>query len=159
MAEEHFSIESLAVYLHLTPLQVQRLADRGRLPGHKVGGQWRFASADSRDELRELQVEMIDRFGLLPEPCKHLFRCAELRLRAIAIGLSKIEASGAGGRIEFADDTKVEPINIVQLVQKNAARYQLDGANALRFKEQTEAAEQRIEAVERLLDLLAPSTT
>ena len=119
----------------------------------------RVASADSRDELRELQVEMIDRFGLLPEPCKHLFRCAELRLRAIAIGLSKIEASGAGGRIEFADDTKVEPINIVQLVQKNAARYQLDGANALRFKEQTEAAEQRIEAVEGLLDLLAPSTT
>ena len=53
MAEEHFSIESLAVYLHLTPPQVQRLADRGRLPGRKVGGQWRFAGAEIHHWMEE----------------------------------------------------------------------------------------------------------
>ena len=41
-----FDIESLAVYLHLTPQQVARLADRGRLPGRKVSGRWRFARAE-----------------------------------------------------------------------------------------------------------------
>ena len=41
-----FDTESLAVYLHLTPQQVSRLADRGRLPGRKVSGRWRFARAE-----------------------------------------------------------------------------------------------------------------
>jgi PTS system nitrogen regulatory IIA component len=41
-----FTVEGLAKYLHLTPQKVARLADRGRLPGRKVAGQWRFARAD-----------------------------------------------------------------------------------------------------------------
>lgn len=47
MSREDFTIESLARYLHLTPQQVARLADRGKIPGRKVGGGWRF----SRDEI------------------------------------------------------------------------------------------------------------
>jgi len=46
MSTEDFEIESLATYLHLTPAQVSRLADRGKIPGRKVAGQWRFAQAD-----------------------------------------------------------------------------------------------------------------
>jgi len=46
MPTQDFGIESLARYLHLIPQQVVRLADRGKLPGRKVGGQWRFARAD-----------------------------------------------------------------------------------------------------------------
>ncbi len=43
---QDFDITSLAVYLHVTPAQVQRMADRGRLPGRKIGGEWRFSRAD-----------------------------------------------------------------------------------------------------------------
>jgi PTS system nitrogen regulatory IIA component len=46
MSTEDFDLPSLATYLHLTPQQVTRLADRGKIPGRKVGGQWRFAPAD-----------------------------------------------------------------------------------------------------------------
>ena len=46
MAEESFDIDSLAVYLHLTPEQVRKMADRDRLPGRRVGGQWRFSKAE-----------------------------------------------------------------------------------------------------------------
>jgi PTS system nitrogen regulatory IIA component len=42
MAARDFSIRDLATYLHLTPQQVCRLADRGKLPGRKVSGEWRF---------------------------------------------------------------------------------------------------------------------
>ncbi|HTQ38280.1 MAG TPA: PTS sugar transporter subunit IIA [Pirellulales bacterium] len=45
MADEDFDLERLAVYLHLTPAQVNRLAERGKLPGRKVHGQWRFSQA------------------------------------------------------------------------------------------------------------------
>ena len=46
MADDDFDVQRLATYLHLTPDQVSKLADRGKLPGRKVQGQWRFAHAD-----------------------------------------------------------------------------------------------------------------
>lgn len=46
MSGKDFDIESLAAYLHLTPPQVQRMADRGRLPGRRIRGQWRFPEAE-----------------------------------------------------------------------------------------------------------------
>lgn len=46
MFSRDFDTASLAAYLHLTPQQVERLAERGKLPGRKVAGQWRFARPD-----------------------------------------------------------------------------------------------------------------
>lgn len=46
MAQEDYTVESLSSYLHLTPNVVTRMAERGKLPGRKVGGQWRFSVAD-----------------------------------------------------------------------------------------------------------------
>lgn len=60
MDYEDFTIDTLAAYLHLTPQQITRLADRGRVPGRKVGGQWRFSQA-------EIHHWMEQRMGLLDE--------------------------------------------------------------------------------------------
>ena len=117
----------------------------------------RIAGAADSDALRELQIEMIDRFGLLPNQVKNLFRCGELRLQALKLGLSKIEASAISGRIEFAEDTQVNPLNLVQLVQSAPATYQLDGATALKFKQPMEEPLQRFEFIESLLAKLAPA--
>ena len=46
MPEEDFDLKSLADYLHLQPDQVRRMTDRGRLPGRRVGGEWRFSRAE-----------------------------------------------------------------------------------------------------------------
>jgi nitrogen PTS system EIIA component len=46
MSNEDFDVDSLATYLHLTPTQVERMAGRGKLPGRKIGGQWRFSQAE-----------------------------------------------------------------------------------------------------------------
>ena len=46
MATDDFDIDSLAAYLHLTPDQVRKMAERGRLPGRRVGGSWRFSRAE-----------------------------------------------------------------------------------------------------------------
>jgi len=53
MRTEDFDIDNLASYLHLTPQQVTRLADRGKIPGRKVAGQWRFSPADIHHWLEE----------------------------------------------------------------------------------------------------------
>ena len=46
MPYRDFDVSSLARYLHLTPPQVVKLAERGKLPGRKVSGEWRFAKPD-----------------------------------------------------------------------------------------------------------------
>src|SRR4051812_45342813 len=48
-----FDTESLARYLHITPAQVQKLAERGSVPGRKIGGQWRFSQGEIHHWLEE----------------------------------------------------------------------------------------------------------
>jgi len=115
----------------------------------------RIASASSQEELRGLEVEMIDRFGLLPAPAKNLFRCAHLRVHAAAVGVSKIEASPSGGVIEFAPQTNVDPLTIVRLVQQDPRHYRLDGGSRLRFMESLPENEGRLAYVEKLVSRLA----
>ena len=58
----------------------------------------RIASAADEAELKELQVEMIDRFGLLPSPVKTLLRQTRLRHRAERLGIARLEAGEKRGR-------------------------------------------------------------
>lgn len=117
----------------------------------------RIASARNTDELRELQVEMIDRFGLLPEAVKNLFRVSQLKIDAHRLGIKKIEASSKGGKFEFDEKTHIDPMTLVQLVQTQPMRYKLAGATALRFEESLEEAELRFSFVEELIDKLKPN--
>jgi len=119
----------------------------------------RIANAATDDELRELQVEMIDRFGLLPDHLKNLFRVTDLKLRARQLGICKVESGPAGGRVEFGSDTVVEPLTIVQMVQQEPAVFKLQGASSLKFSIPTQTAEQRLNQVQSLLDRLTPEET
>ncbi|MEE8057842.1 MAG: transcription-repair coupling factor [Pseudomonadales bacterium] len=116
----------------------------------------RIANAENNHDLRELQVEMIDRFGLLPDPVKNLFRITQLKLTAQSIGIIKVEASASGGKLKFAANTHVEPMALVQLVQTKPATYQLAGATALRFSDELEDIELRFSFIENLLNTLTP---
>ncbi len=53
MASKDLDVDELAAYLHLTPPQVKRLAERDQLPGRRIGGQWRFAEAEVHAWLEE----------------------------------------------------------------------------------------------------------
>src|SRR6516162_6094772 len=46
MANELMTLEQVASYLQRDVREVSKLANRGYIPGHKVGGQWRFARAE-----------------------------------------------------------------------------------------------------------------
>jgi transcription-repair coupling factor (superfamily II helicase) len=117
----------------------------------------RIASAEDSAALRELQVEMIDRFGLLPDPAKTLFEIAELRVRAAPIGIRKIDANNAGGKIAFSENTAVDPLALVKLVQSDARRFSLDGPDKLRFRIPSASDEERLAVVESVLKRLRPS--
>ncbi|HSG64370.1 MAG TPA: DEAD/DEAH box helicase, partial [Gammaproteobacteria bacterium] len=61
----------------------------------------RIAGAATAAELRELRVELIDRFGLLPPPARTLFELAALKLLAVDVGVIKIQAGDRGGLLTF----------------------------------------------------------
>ncbi len=115
----------------------------------------RIASAENDEALRELQVEMIDRFGLLPEAAKNLFRVTELKLKAQALGVRKIEAGPQGGRLIFDREPNVDPTVIIRLIQTQAKIYKLDGQDKLRFSMNLDDREARMQTVEKLLEMLA----
>jgi len=115
----------------------------------------RIASADSDAALRELQVEMIDRFGLLPEPVRNLFRVTELKLRAIPVGIRKIEAGPRGGRILFGPEPRVDTTKLIQLIQQQPRTYKLDGQDKLRFTAELADPEARVRTLSGLLDTIA----
>ena len=118
----------------------------------------RIAAAADKEALRELQVEMIDRFGLLPEPVQTLFAVHELRLKAKTIGIRKIDVYDQGGRLLFDKEPQVEPMTIIQLIQKQPSRFKLDGQDKLRFTDNMPDAESRIMVIDTLLDnLLKPA--
>lgn len=60
MSHADFDVESLARYLHLLPSQVQRMAERGTVPGRRLGGEWRFS-------LAEIHHWLEDRIGAADE--------------------------------------------------------------------------------------------
>jgi transcription-repair coupling factor (superfamily II helicase) len=115
----------------------------------------RISNASNDTQLHELQVEMIDRFGLLPEPVKSLFRITTLKLRASALGIAKVDAGDKGGRIEFNSDTTIDPYKLVTLVQSQPRRFKLEGASQLRFNVEMTTPELRTQTVENLLNELS----
>ncbi|MGD8618854.1 MAG: transcription-repair coupling factor [Gammaproteobacteria bacterium] len=115
----------------------------------------RVAGCEDAQALHELQVELIDRFGLLPEPAKNLFGIAALKLDAAPLGIRKIEIGAGEGRILFGDAPDIDTGRLITLVQTQPRQYRFEGGDKLRLfgEYPTEAA--RFELARKLLALLA----
>lgn len=112
----------------------------------------RIASAENIEALDELQVEMIDRFGLLPQPVKNLIEVTLLKIKARPLGIRKIEANAKGGRMEFEKESNIDPMSIIQLIQQQPQTYKLDGPERLKFVWTHQEAHQRIAGLHQILD-------
>ncbi len=115
----------------------------------------RISSCSSEADLRDLQVELIDRFGLLPEPAQNLIRIASIKRSAAALGIEKIDASDKGGFLVFGAKSHIDPVALVQLVQNRAQTYKLQGSHRLQFRGDYDDLARRFSAVEDLLQKLA----
>lgn len=119
----------------------------------------RISSAATPVELDELQAEIIDRFGLLPEPLKRLFDVTHLKLASQQLGIIKVDIGPERGKLEFGNHTRVDPIKIVNLVQREAHLYKLEGASTLRLTLDAPEFSDRVIAAETLLTQLTPEET
>lgn len=115
----------------------------------------RIANAQSKQQLHNLQVELIDRFGLLPQPLKHLLLITQLKLKAQQLGIQKISVSAQKGKLDFSEAPTIDPAVLINLIQVHAKRYQMEGPQRLRFTLDKTIAEERIHEISSLLDTLS----
>ncbi|MBT8090900.1 MAG: transcription-repair coupling factor [Gammaproteobacteria bacterium] len=115
----------------------------------------RISATESAAELRELQVELIDRFGLLPDSARNLLRIAAIKKSAAALGIEKIDAADRGGYLVFGSESHIDPVALVQLVQNDSRKYRLQGSHRLQIRDDLSDLEKRFETIENLMRDLA----
>lgn len=115
----------------------------------------RISHAADSEALRELKIELIDRFGLLPEQTDRLFDVMRLRQRCEQMAIERLELNPGGGRIVFAPEPKIDPMALIQMLQKHSSIYRFDGKQILRIiKPFTDSSEAQ-DFIDQLLDELA----
>jgi len=114
----------------------------------------RIASLQTREELDELKVELIDRFGPMPPYALTLFHNTQLKLRAVQLGIRKIDVGAASGYLVFDEQNRIDPKKVLKLVQGRAKEFRLEGSLKLRFTHDARTEEKLFQRVETLLDQL-----
>jgi transcription-repair coupling factor (superfamily II helicase) len=115
----------------------------------------RIAGARDEDQLKELQVEMVDRFGVLPDPAKQLFAVAELKLAATPLGIRKLELGPTGGRLAFLPQPTIDPMSVIRMIQSQPRVYAMEGPEKIRIRLELPDAASRLRTARGLLAVLA----
>ncbi len=111
----------------------------------------RIASAKDEASLEEIKVELIDRFGLLPDAARNLLDIARLRQQAQKLGIRKLEGNEKGGMIEFAEKNHVDPMWLIGLLQKQPQHFRLDGPTRLKFTQDLAERKTRMDWVRNFM--------
>jgi len=111
----------------------------------------RIASAKDENALEEIKVELIDRFGLLPDAARTLLDIARLRQQAHKLGIKKLEGNEKGGTIEFAENNHINPAWLIGLLQKEPQHFRLDGPTRLKFMRDLSERKTRMEWVSQFM--------
>ncbi len=92
----------------------------------------RLANCTRNDAIDDLQEELIDRFGKLPDPAKALIETHRLRVAAKPVGIIKIDAHGESALLQFEPNPPIDAMRIIELIQKNR-HIKLNGQDKLRI--------------------------
>ena len=113
----------------------------------------RLAACENAQEINQISEELIDRFGLPETPTQTLLESHRLRLQAKELGIITVDASAIAITFTFGQNMMVEPVHIIDLMQKNKG-WRMVGADKLRVEMKGDDVIQRIENVRRILNLL-----
>jgi transcription-repair coupling factor (superfamily II helicase) len=119
----------------------------------------RIANAKNEAILKDIQIEMVDRFGLLPPQTKNLFRITEIKLKAAELGIRKMEIRAENGRIEFETNPRIDIEALLELIQKQPQKFQLQGSKILKFTISENTLEEKFEIIDWLIDKLMVKKT
>jgi transcription-repair coupling factor (superfamily II helicase) len=110
----------------------------------------RLANCENDEALDDLQEELIDRFGLLPETGEALMACHRLRIAAKPLGVIKIDASDAAIQLQFNPKADIDPLKLINLLQRDK-RCRMNGPEKLRISVELGNINHRVELIKDIL--------
>lgn len=110
----------------------------------------RLANCSNDDELDMMQEELVDRFGLLPEPGEALMACHRLRVAARSLDIVKIDASDNAIQLQFNPRADLDPTKLIALLQRDR-RCRMNGPDKLRVTVQLPDLQHRVDLIKTLL--------
>ena len=114
----------------------------------------RIASANNEEELKDLKIEMIDRFGLLPDPTSNLFESSSLKNFSQNIGILKINIYDDKAEITLNEKNSIDTSKIINLIQTKPQQFQLKNQKTLVVKEVMETDQFRIKKISDIVKSL-----
>ncbi|MCG6938051.1 MAG: transcription-repair coupling factor [Gammaproteobacteria bacterium] len=114
----------------------------------------RISNAGNQAALDDIRVELIDRFGLLPEYVKNLFTVTEIKLAAQPMGIIKIEATDSAINIKFDEQPNISHVKLIELIQTQSGLYHFDGKQSLRILKATQEINERTQQIYDVINIL-----
>jgi len=115
----------------------------------------RISNASNQDALDDIRVELIDRFGLLPDYLKNLFTVTEIKLAAQPMGIIKIEVTDSAIKIQFDEQPNINHVKLIELIQTQSSLYHFDGKQTLRILKVTEEIHERAKQIYDVINTLS----
>jgi transcription-repair coupling factor (superfamily II helicase) len=110
----------------------------------------RLATAKTSEQIDALLEEIVDRFGKLPPQAQTLIDVHRLRVLARPYGVVKVDAAPGVIHITFKSNPPVDPMRIIELVQKNR-HIKLAGNEKLRIERDLKDPKERAQMVRDVL--------
>ncbi len=118
----------------------------------------KLATAKKTEQIDALMEEIVDRFGKLPPQAQTLIDVHRLRVISQPYGVVKVDAAPHLINITFRKDAPVDPMKVIELVQKNR-HIKLAGNEKLRIERELPDPKARAHLVRDVLRSLgAPRT-
>ena len=114
----------------------------------------KVASAESTEAIQSIKIELIDRFGLLPDATQNLLAINKLKLKAASLKVKKLEAGEKGGYIDFHPDANIDPMFMVKLLQASPNKYKMAGPTKLKIIQPLVDRKERYQYMDSLLTRL-----
>lgn len=115
----------------------------------------RIANTDDEKTLLDIKVEMIDRFGRLPEQVENLFSITKLRNICEKLNIAKIKFGKTGGTIEFLENPKINIKSVMEKINKYPTTYKLQGTSKIKITKELENSQKRIDFIKFFLKDIA----
>ena len=114
----------------------------------------RIANAQTAEDLYDLQLETLDRFGLLPEAAKSVFAISDIKLTATGLGIEKIKLGDKGGFVKFSGHTALDPVQLVDLIESSNNEINMRGTYTLGITRSLPLPQDKITYAKNLMNLL-----
>jgi transcription-repair coupling factor (superfamily II helicase) len=115
----------------------------------------RLADLDTDDEIDNFAAELRDRFGVLPDEVRYLFKIAAIKGYCRRANVEKVDAGPKGVVITFRDNKFAEPDRLVYFIRQHGQAAKVRPDMKVVFFQEWETPEERLTGTTEVLRQLA----